>query len=146
MTNHIDPRPPTRKELAEFLPNQRLIKAFEKLFDLIPTDLLNITDRLALLENPPGVEVVANYQATTDYYWIVATVPGLTITLPKASDDIKGRVWTVTLAAVGNVTVNLFAGDVIKTPDSATETSVYFDRRGSTVDFRCISATEWSFV
>ena len=37
-----DPRPLTRKELAEFLPNQRAIRAFEKLFDLIPPDLLEL--------------------------------------------------------------------------------------------------------
>lgn len=33
-----DPRPLTRKELAEFLPTQRAIRAFEKLFDLVPSD------------------------------------------------------------------------------------------------------------
>lgn len=32
-----DPKPLTRKELAEFLPTQRAIKAFEKLFDLVPS-------------------------------------------------------------------------------------------------------------
>lgn len=37
-----DPRPLTRKELAEFLPNQRAIRAFEKLFDLIPADLIEL--------------------------------------------------------------------------------------------------------
>lgn len=37
-----DPRPLTRKELAEFLPNQRAIRAFEKLFDLIPADLVEL--------------------------------------------------------------------------------------------------------
>jgi hypothetical protein len=37
-----DPRPLTRKELAEFLPNQRAIRAFEKLFDLVPPELGDI--------------------------------------------------------------------------------------------------------
>lgn len=36
-----DPKPLTRKELAEFLPSQRAIRAFEKLFDLIPSELQN---------------------------------------------------------------------------------------------------------
>lgn len=31
-----DPRAPTRKELARFLPDQRTIRAFEKLFELVP--------------------------------------------------------------------------------------------------------------
>lgn len=34
-----DPRPPTRDELAKFLPNQRALRAFEKLFDIIPSEL-----------------------------------------------------------------------------------------------------------
>jgi hypothetical protein len=38
-----DPRPLTRNELAEFLPNQRAIRAFEKLFDLIPDELTSTT-------------------------------------------------------------------------------------------------------
>ena len=36
-----DPRPITREDLAKFLPNQRAIRAFEKLFDLIPSELEN---------------------------------------------------------------------------------------------------------
>lgn len=35
-----DPVVPTRADLAKFLPDQRSIRAFEKLFQLIPTDLL----------------------------------------------------------------------------------------------------------
>ena len=38
-----DPRPITREELARFLPSQRAIRAFEKLFDLIPSDLESLT-------------------------------------------------------------------------------------------------------
>lgn len=34
-----DPRPLNRSELAKFLPDQRAIRAFEKLFELIPSDL-----------------------------------------------------------------------------------------------------------
>ena len=36
-----DPRPLTRAELAEFLPNQRAIRAFEKLFEIVPPELEN---------------------------------------------------------------------------------------------------------
>ena len=32
----LDPRTPTRQELASFLPTQRLIRAFESLFRIIP--------------------------------------------------------------------------------------------------------------
>ncbi len=34
-----NPRKPTRAELALFLPDQRSIRAFEKIFDLLPTDI-----------------------------------------------------------------------------------------------------------
>jgi hypothetical protein len=34
-----DPRPPTRKELSRFLPDMRLVRAFEKLFELVPDGL-----------------------------------------------------------------------------------------------------------
>ena len=36
------PRPLTREELAKFLPDQRSIRAFEKLFSLIPDDLITL--------------------------------------------------------------------------------------------------------
>lgn len=34
-----DPKPLTRKELREFLPSQRAVRSFEKLFELIPSSL-----------------------------------------------------------------------------------------------------------
>ena len=35
----VDPRAPTRKDLVRFLPDQRAVRAFEKLFDIIPDNL-----------------------------------------------------------------------------------------------------------
>lgn len=46
-----DPRPLTRKELARFLPDQRSIRAFEKLFDLIPSDLLTLIELISSVGN-----------------------------------------------------------------------------------------------
>lgn len=34
-----DPKPLTRKELSEFLPDQRSIRAFEKLFQIVPDEI-----------------------------------------------------------------------------------------------------------
>ncbi len=39
-----DVRPLTRKELTEFLPNQRAVRAFEQLFNIVPGDLLVLID------------------------------------------------------------------------------------------------------
>lgn len=43
MTN---PRPLSRQELARFLPDQRSIRAFEQLFDAIPSDLTELDARV----------------------------------------------------------------------------------------------------
>ena len=45
-----DPLPPTRKELATFLSDQRLIRAFEKLFEIVPGDLESLEDRIEVVE------------------------------------------------------------------------------------------------
>lgn len=47
-----DPRPLTRDELAKFLPTQRAIRAFEKLFELVPGDF----ETLAILVQEVSVE------------------------------------------------------------------------------------------
>lgn len=44
-----DPRAPTRADLAKFLPDQRTIRAFEKLFELIPDDFTQLIEE-AMLE------------------------------------------------------------------------------------------------
>lgn len=44
-----DPRSPTRSDLAKFLPDQRTIRAFEKLFELVPDDLTALIEE-AMLE------------------------------------------------------------------------------------------------
>jgi len=52
MTDIVDPLRPTRVELAKFLPTQRLIKAFEKIFDLLPS---SINDNAHLIEQTNNV-------------------------------------------------------------------------------------------
>lgn len=71
-----DPKPLTRKELAEFLPSQRAIKAFEKLFSLVPASFEDLeigvndasgkaTQALSLLESiANSLELLANAPAT----------------------------------------------------------------------------------
>lgn len=61
-----DPRPLTRNELAEFLPNQRAIRAFEKLFDLIPPELEELlarTEEASISANSALARAAAAYAA-----------------------------------------------------------------------------------
>lgn len=60
-----DPRPLTREELARFLPDQRSIRAFEKLFSLIPDDLVTL-EFLAKLKALSPEESLQNV-ISTDY-------------------------------------------------------------------------------
>jgi len=46
-----DPKPLTRKELAEFLPNQRAIRAFEELFEVVPSDLETLLAQIDDVDN-----------------------------------------------------------------------------------------------
>lgn len=74
-----DPKPLTRKELAEFLPSMRAIKAFEKLFDLVPSSIndleINVNDAggkaaqaLSLLESiAQSLELLANAPVIQSY-------------------------------------------------------------------------------
>jgi hypothetical protein len=154
--SNVNNRPLTRQEYGKFLPDHRSIKHFENLQKdtesleiRITTAETNITDlqnRVGDLENPGVILIAANYQMTVDFPAVVATVTGLTVTLPKASAAILGRVWTTTLAAVGQVTIVTTAGDTFPTPATDVETTVILNRRGSTVDLRCTSANTWSFV
>ncbi len=141
-----DPRPITREELAKFLPNQRAIRAFEKLFDLVPSSFLLIEGRLVILENPPTTEVDMDTTLSADFYAVIVTADGLTLTLPKCSEDIKGRIWTISLFVAGAVEILTQGGDSFPTPDVLEETSLILNRRGSTIDLRCVSNNQWSFV
>jgi hypothetical protein len=48
MANDVsnDPRPVLRQELARVFKNQRVIRAFEKIFDLIPPEFINQQDQI----------------------------------------------------------------------------------------------------
>tara|TARA_R110000744_G_C19371646_1_gene562801 strand:- start:32081 stop:32512 length:432 start_codon:yes stop_codon:yes gene_type:complete len=141
-----DPRPLTRNELAKFLPDQRSIRAFEKLFDLIPNEFILIDGRLVILENPPTTNVDTDVTLSTDYYAIIVAADGLVLTLPKCSEGIKGRIWTISLFIIGSVEILTQDGDSFPTLDESEETSIILNRRGSTIDLRCVSTNQWSFV
>lgn len=45
-----DPKPLTRDQLAKFLPNERAIRAFEKLFEVVPTDIVALQEAVTALQ------------------------------------------------------------------------------------------------
>lgn len=139
----------TRDQLATFLRSHEQIRQFEQLFRATNSNATTIEvigERLDALENPPGVIVSDDYQATTDAYWIVMSATGKTVTLPKGVASIIGRVWSITLAAAGSVTIETSPGDTVPTPADPAETTIILDRRGSTVAMRCTSETTWGFA
>lgn len=83
MSTDNDPRPLTRKELAAFLPNQRAIRAFERLFDIIPPDINDINDYLDTIRIQ-SVKVSVDYSVLNGNYLILvdASAAPVTITLP----------------------------------------------------------------
>ena len=63
----VDPRAPTRQDLAKFLPDQRSIRAFEKLFELVPNELT--------LEN--SVSIPGGEYTTEGNQVIICTAPAV---------------------------------------------------------------------
>jgi hypothetical protein len=101
-----DPRPITREELARFLPNQRAIRAFEKLFDLIPDDLessaaliVELTNEISNVQGKANAALslvpeqrlasVVSSDYTTANSEKVACSNSVTITLNDTPDDFE---------------------------------------------------------
>ena len=79
------PIKPTRADFAKFLPDQRSIRAFEQLFDVIPNDLITL---LALIEEV-GIETVsamARAESNSAALLRIAEASELLTSVPAASD------------------------------------------------------------
>jgi hypothetical protein len=77
----VDPRAPTRKELERFLPDQRSVRAFEKLFELVPGSLV--------LEN--SVTIVGGSYTTEGNQTLICLAPA-DITLQSVNVKDAARV------------------------------------------------------
>lgn len=60
---NTDPRPLTRNELAKFLPSQRAVRAFEKLFNLVPQDFVDQQEAIDALDLLAGMAESKSQQA-----------------------------------------------------------------------------------
>lgn len=77
---------------------------------------------------------------------VVVTSTGLTITLPAASLERVGKIWTVNFSTTGTLTVQRAGSDTIMTDYSATDTSVIITVRGASIRFQCASSSTWILV
>lgn len=139
----------TRQQLSKFIDDNRTIKAFEDL-QTNSTDLqaqvTGLDVRVSALENPGSVTVSANYQMTDTGKAVYINTPGVIVTLPQATAARVGVIWTVTMGVAGTATLVCTAGDSFPTPDVLAETTVLFDTRGTTLDFRCVSTNKWAIT
>jgi hypothetical protein len=78
-----------------------------------------------------------------NYHTVVVTATGKTISLPKASTAILGHIWTVIQDVVGTVTIDMDALDSLVGTDEITVLST---TRGTSLSFKCLSATTWGIV
>lgn len=122
MVDFKKPKPITRKELEAFLPTPRAVRAFEQLFDLIPTDLLtinkylmnSITDVIDDVEITDSVDTLKVNTTTKDI-----TVTLIDILLDGKVINIKHFEGSNHCYVVGNIdgvvgdTFELFLGESI---------------------------------
>lgn len=135
-----DPIRPTRQELAEFLPNQRAIRAFEKVFDLIPGDLITLAE---------GVEDNANAISSLDFDVIEATTSvsteGNQVIICNNTSDI-----TVTLnaspASLERVTVKAISTGKVTVSGSIDGTTELVIRRQYDAPSFVYTSSGWSLI
>ena len=129
-----DPKPLTRKELAEFLPSMRAIKAFEKLFDLVPSSIndleINVNDAgskaaqaLSLLESiAQSLELLANAPiiqsniAEDDFHAVNELINDDLIHINQeqinSNDDLLPRLEIGTISSQNNDSVEITGGTI----------------------------------
>ena len=87
MTEDFRPRPPTRKELFDIFKNMRIVRAFEKLFDKIPTDLNSIL--IYLLSNVSSI--TSNYTTDQDDDTLIIDGSSNSVTVTLGLGFVDGK-------------------------------------------------------
>lgn len=82
----IDPRPPTRKELEVVFKNPRLVRAVEKIFQLIPSELNTIT--IAIETIIETVETAGSSQQAIDSINRLSQDVALSVTRPVSQTPV----------------------------------------------------------
>jgi hypothetical protein len=121
------PIKPTRADFAKFLPDQRSIRAFEQLFDVIPNDLITL---LALIEEV-GIETVsamARAESNSAALLRIAEALELLTSVPAASDVRRPVLDTIDMdrfAPVGYKRARMWWNDQDDTLNIGHDTMLY---------------------
>jgi len=109
----FDPSAPTRRELAKIFPNQRTLRAFEKIFDLLPLDLNTINQYISETKLQP-ISVSSDYTVQIGNYLILvdASSGAKTITIPDATEAIITYDASATIA-VGKIDTSSNAVNIV---------------------------------
>jgi len=91
----FNPRPLTRSELAEFLPNLRAIRAFEHLFERIPSGILESQTEIAVAY-VAAVEALAKLEELSALIQGASPIPAI----PPIAESLVSDVERVSLAPV----------------------------------------------
>lgn len=128
-----DPKPLTRRELEQFLPSQRAIRAFEELFKLIPPDLISLQSQIDDLNLNNSTNANKAQQALDLLERFVCSLELLANspppTFPTSEGDLSPSVQVGTLGEQqataaqitgGNVTANLRNNQTILLESTST--------------------------
>ncbi len=108
-----DPRPLTRDELAAFLPSQRAIRAFEKLFELIPDTLTSSAARIQEVSIEAATSVAKAQQALDLLERLVSAVELLALHQPDSSAAAEEiSIPQVAAGSIDDVAPPVFVGTV----------------------------------
>lgn len=135
MVDLTDPRPVLRKELARVFQNQRVIRAFEKIFDLIPPEFIDqqiqidTVSLIAELATSQATESLAAIERLTSAIERLAVEPIPTLTNvddltsllqtapPQNFPGLEQGVWTPTDASGAGLAFVTAQGHYIKRED-----------------------------
>lgn len=83
MVDINDPRPVLRQELARVFKNQRVIRAFEKIFDLIPPQFIDQQIQIDALDLISAIAVSQSNDALAAMSRLTAAIEQLAVAPPK---------------------------------------------------------------
>lgn len=129
MVTSTDPRPVLRQELARVFKNQRVIRAFEKIFDLIPPEFINQQVQLDTLSLIAELGASQSTEAIASVMRLSAAIEQLALSPPSVdqllSDDLTPRAELADLKAISveakviDNTTNLITSSVTMTNGAA---------------------------